>query len=266
MRLALTTLTLTLIITGCSGTSSATGDAQAHPLPTAPAQASADGASYTKLRQRLVLDGWLPLHHADCAADTGRPQACNRWLELQRCDTSGHCLAAWGNADGTELMRLQLSGVPRDDGTALSRADVRVDVRERMAPVDKTAPGVSCPSKEFMPFLQAFAAKPSVRQAFTVPLVLARVLVSDGEGDRTETVYLRGERPDVFDVRYRDGAFHHVGVDGVDPATLPLRVEQPSAQLRDVSYLYGSSEGRGFRFTLREGCWHLTGDPQPTGP
>ena len=78
MRLALTTLTLTLIITGCSGTSSATGDAQAHPLPTAPAQASADGASYTKLRQRLVLDGWLPLQHADCAADTGRPQACNR--------------------------------------------------------------------------------------------------------------------------------------------------------------------------------------------
>jgi hypothetical protein len=57
-----------------------------------------------------------------------------------------------------------------------------------------------------------------------------------------------------------------VGIDGVDPAPLPLQVEQPSAQLRDVSYLYGSSEGRGFRFTLRDGCWYLTGNPQPTGP
>ncbi|HEX5306565.1 MAG TPA: hypothetical protein VFW82_10810 [Dyella sp.] len=266
MRLALASLTLALLITGCSRASFAASEAGAPAQPIKAPPASESGAPYAKLRQRLVLDGWLPLHHVNCAANTGRPQACNRWLELQRCDASGRCDAAWGNADGTELMRLQLSGVPGDDGPALASADVRVEGTEQTTPVDQAVPAASCPSTQFMPFLQAFAAQPSLRRAFTVPLVRAKVLVSDGEGDRTEMVYVPGERPDVFDVSYRDGAFHHVGIDGVDPAPLALQVEQPSAQLRDVSYLYGSSEGRGFRFTLREGCWYLTGNPQPSGP
>ncbi|MGN6383975.1 MAG: hypothetical protein ACTHMK_15335 [Dyella sp.] len=266
MRHALASPTLALLITGCSRASFAAIEAGAPAQPIKVPPASESGASYAKLRQRLVFDGWLPLHHANCAADTGRPQACNRWLELQRCDASGRCDAAWGNADGTELMRLQLSGVPGDDGMALPGAGVRVAGTEQVTPTDQAAPAVSCPSTEFMPFLRAFAAQPSLRRAFTVPLVRAKVLVSDGEGDRTEMVYVPGEQPDVFDVSYRDGAFHHVGIDGVDPAPLVLQVERPSAQLRDVSYLYGSSEGRGFRFTLREGCWYLTGNPQPTGP
>ncbi|WP_431635325.1 hypothetical protein ACQVBX_16015 [Dyella sp. KULCS107] len=266
MRLALASLTLALLISGCSRASFAASEAGAPARPIKVPPASESGAPYTKLRQRLVLDGWLPLHHASCAADTGRPQACNRWLELQRCDASGHCSAAWGNADGTELMRLQLSGVPGDGGKPLAGADVQVEGTEQTMHVDQAVPAPSCPSTQFMPFLQAFAAQPSLRRAFTVPLVRAKVLVSDGEGDRTEMVYVPGEQPDVFDVSYRDGAFHHVGIDGVDPAPLVLQVERPSAQLRDVSYLYGSSEGRGFRFTLREGCWYLTGNPQPTGP
>ncbi|HET6431806.1 hypothetical protein [Dyella sp.] len=266
MRLALASLSLALLVTGCSRASVAASAAGTPAQSIKVPQASESGAPYAKLRQRLVLDGWLPLHHASCAADTGRPQACNRWLELQRCDVSGHCSAAWGNADGTELMRLQLSGVPGDEGKALTSADVRVDGTEQVAPVEQAAAAARCPSTQFMPFLQAFAAQPALRRAFTVPLVHAKVLVSDGEGDRTETVYVRGERPDVFDVSYGDGAFHHVGIDGVDPAPLALQVKQPSAQQRDVSYLYGSSEGRSFRFTLRDGCWYLTGNPQPTGP
>lgn len=271
MRSTLVCLTIALLATGCSGASSAAHEtgtaapsgAAGHPIGAPP---SGNSASYTKLRQRLMLDGWLPLQNVTCLADTGRPQACNRWLELQRCDASGHCSAAWGNADGIQLMRLQLSGVPSDDGAALTRADVRVEGTAQTVPVDQANPAATCPSTEFMPFLRAFAAQPSLRQAFTAPLVRAKVLVSDGEGDRTEMVYVPGERPEVFDVSYRDGAFHHVGVEGLDPAPLALDIRQPSPSARDVSYLYGSSEGRGFRFTAHDGCWYLTGNPEPTGP
>jgi hypothetical protein len=192
--------------------------------------------------------------------------ACNRWLELQSCDAEGRCRMAWGDDAGRQIMRIQVSGMPARNGDELRTADLKL-IASQQAPVDDAPTAApTCPGTDFATFLPAFAAQGAVRQAFTAPLVRANLLISDGDGDRTETAYVRSNRPDVFDVVYRDGAFHHVGVDGIDPAALPLDIRQPSADVRDVSYVYGSSEGRGFRFTRRDGCWYLTGNPQPTGP
>lgn len=266
MRTFFITLTIALLATGCSRADSASTDTRAGTPSIKEARSPTLPASYSALRKRLLLDGWLPLQNAGCAEDARRPLACNRWLELQRCDADGRCSMAWGDAAGRLVMEVQVSGMPTRDGGEVRTADLKL-IGSQQAPVaDAPSDAPTCPGTDFATFLPAFAAQSAVRQAFTAPLVRAKVLISDGDGDRTETVYVRGNRPDVFDVVYRGGAFHHVGVDGIDPAPLPLDIRQPSANLREVSYLYGSSEGRGFRFRLRDGCWHLTGNPQPTGP
>jgi hypothetical protein len=269
MRPLFLTLLVSLLAAGCSradSTSAGAAAATAMPATTTTIRAAAAGSPYGLLRKRLLMDGWLPLHNASCAADTGRPRACNRWLELQQCDNDGRCTVAWGNPAGQEMLKIQLSGMPTPDMTDGRPAELKVTGSQQTPVVAASVPTPHCPSTHFDTFLPAFASQPAVRRAFTAPLVRSNVLVSDAEGDRTETVYVRGDRPDVFDVVYRDGAFHHAGVDGIDPTPLALDIRQPSPSARDVSYLYGSSEGRSFRFTAHDGCWYLTGNPEPTGP
>lgn len=221
---------------------------------------------YPILRKRLLLDGWLPVQNARCVEESGRAQACNRWLELQRCESDGRCLMQWGDQDGARVMRVEVSGMPAGDDADPEPARVTVtDIAER--PVQSALPAAAhCPSTDFGRFLRAFASAPAVRQAFVVPLVRATVLVSDADRDRLEPAYIRGDRADVFNVSYRAGTFHHVGVDGVDADSLPLDIRAPSPDVREVAYVYGSSEGRSFEFTRRKDCWYLTGNPRPTGP
>lgn len=259
-------ITLALLGAGCSAADTASPDATDRAPSSEKTQSPAPPTSYSALRKRLLLDGWLPLHNASCTEDTGRPEACNRWLELQSCDADGRCRVAWGDATGRQVMRVQVAGIPSKGADEVRSADITV-IESQQAPVaEAPSAAPTCPGTDFSRFLPAFASQATVRQTFTAPLVRSIVLISDGDGDRTETVYVRGDRPDVFDVIYRDGAFHHVGVDGVDAAPLALEIRQPAADVREVSYVYGSSEGRGFRFTARDGCWYLTGNPQPTGP
>lgn len=221
---------------------------------------------YPLLRERLLLDGWLPVQNARCTAESGRAQACNRWLELQRCGSDGRCLMQWGDGDGARVMRVEVSGMPAGGDADPRQAQVMVkDTAER--PVQAVSPAAArCPSTDFGQFLRAFASAPAVRRAFVVPLVRATVLVSDADRDRLEPAYIRGERTDAFNVAYRAGSFHHVGVDGIDADPLPLDIRTPSPDVRDVSYVYGSSEGRSFEFIRREDCWYLTGNLRPTGP
>ncbi len=266
MRTLFLILTIGLLATGCSRADSALSDAGAGTPSFREARSHTQSTSYSALRKRLLLDGWLPLQNAGCAEDARRPLACNRWLELQRCDSDGRCSMAWGDAAGRRIMQVQVSGMPARDGGEVREADLKLVGSQQAAVVDAPGAAPTCPGTDFATFLPAFAAQGGMRRAFTASLVHANVLISDGDGDRTETVYVRGNRPDVFAVVYRDGAFHHVGIDGIDPAPLPLHISQPSADVREVSYLYGSSEGRSFRFTLRDGCWYLTGNPQSTGP
>lgn len=266
MRTFLLALTIALLATGCSRADSASTEARAATPSADTLQRHTPPTSYSALRKRLLLEGWLPLQNAGCAENAGRPLGCNRWLELQSCGADGRCSMAWGDAAGRLIMQVQVSGMPARDGGEVRTADLKVIVSQQAPVADAPSDAPTCPGTDFAAFLQAFAAQNTVRQAFTAHLVRANVLISDGDGDRTETAYVRGNRPDVFDVVYRDGAFHHVGVDGIDPAALPLDIRQPSADVRDVSYVYGSSEGRGFRFTWRDGCWYLTGNPQPTAP
>jgi hypothetical protein len=266
MRTSFIILIMALLAAGCSHADSASHDARTDMPSIKGVQSPSASASYSALRKRLLLDGWLPLQNAGCAEDANRPLACNRWLELQRCDTAGRCSMAWGDAAGQQIMQVQVSGMPPKDSGALRTADLKLVGSEQAPARGEPAAATRCPGTDFATFLPAFASQAAIRQAFTAPLVRAKVLISDGDGDRTEEAYVRGNQPDVFDVVYRDGAFHHLGVDGIDPAPLRLEIRQPSADVRDVSYLYGSSEGRGFRFTRRGGCWHLTGNPEPTGP
>lgn len=221
---------------------------------------------YALLRKRLLLDGWLPIQNARCAQESRRAQACNRWLELQRCEGGGRCLMQWGDGDGARIMRVEVSGVPAgDDADPVQAQATVIDTAER--PVQAASPAaVRCPATDFGPFLRAFAGTPALRRAFVAPLVRATVLVSDAEGDRLEPAYVRGDREDVFNIAYRAGAFHHVGVDGVDADPLPLDIRASTPDVREVGYVYGSSEGRSFEFTRRKDCWYLTGNPRPTGP
>lgn len=266
MRTFFNTLTIALLAAGCSRADSASNDTRTGTPSIKEVRSVTTPTSYNALRKQLLLQGWLPLQNPGCAEDTGRPLACNRWLEMQRCDAEGRCSMAWGNAAGQQFMQVEVRGMPSRDAGAFRTADLKLVGSEQTAVTNAPDASTRCPGADFATFLPAFASQVAIRQAFTAPLVRSNVLISDGDGDRTETVYVRGDRPDVFDVVYRGGAFHHVGVDGVDAAPLALEIRQPAADVREVSYVYGSSEGRGFRFTARDGCWYLTGNPQPTGP
>ncbi len=265
MRTSCIILTTVLLAAGCSAATSAP-PLQAPATPGAISQAPAPGTPYAKLRTRLVLDGWLPLQNPRCAAEAGSSAMCNRWLELQTCTADGQCTLAWVDASGQQLMQVHVTGMPGKGDSGDPTSSVTL-VRSEQAPVAANATSAArCPSTRFEQFLPAFASQDSVRHAFTAPVVRSSVLVSDADGDRIAAVFVRGDSPEVFNVTYSGGAFHHVGVNGVDPDALTLDVKAEGNDTRDVTYLYGSSEGRGFRFTRQKSCWYLTGNSQPTGP
>lgn len=275
MRMVFIILGSVLLLGGCS---SATSE-PANPVPTTSVSAVATpsaamvkglsvGMPYMQMRDRLLHDDWLPLQSADCSAHAGRPQMCRRWLELQDCDSARNCNMTWADKSARQLLHIKVQNVAGDGDAGDPGAGVKV-AQWRLASVtgtQATAHTAACPSTDFAAFLPAFAANASVRQAFTAPLVRSNVLISDGEGDRMVAAYVRGDDPDVFNLSYSGEAFHHVGVDGIDPEALKLEIKAEGNDTRDVSYLYGSSEGRGFRFTRQHACWYLTGNPQPTAP
>jgi hypothetical protein len=267
MRMTCIILITTLLATGCDSATSVPA-AKTDVPAAAVTKDPGPGTPYGKLRSRLLLDGWLPLQNAQCDTDAGQSRMCRQWLELQKCSSDGHCTMAWVDAAGAQIMKIDVSGMPvqNDPGDPASSAKVDQIEQAAVAPNASDAAATRCPSTNFEQFLPAFAGEKSVRHAFAAPLVRSGVLVSDADGDRVVTVFVRDDGANVFNVNYSGGAFHHIGVDGVDPAALKLDVKADGIDTRDVSYIYGSSEGRGFRFTRQQGCWYLTGNPQPTGP
>lgn len=262
------------LLCGC-GAATSEPARSAPPAKAAPASASVKitdglhaGTSYTTLRRRLLLDGWLPLQSTQCAANTGKAHMCNQWLELQSCSDAGICSVTWAEGSASQTLDIEVQGLARD-AAANAMPDTAKVVQWRLqflADAHASAPAAACPSNDFSTFLPAFAGNEKVRVAFTAPLVRSTVLVSDEGSDRLTPVFVRGDRAEVFNLNYSDGAFHHVSVDGVDPASLTLNIRADGSDGQDVSYVYGSSEGRSFHFTREHGCWYLTGNPQPTGP
>lgn len=267
MRTLAILLTTALLAAGCDRAGSMPAP-KVVTEPSAITHGLSPGMPYGILRSRLLLSGWLPLQNPSCPEDAARSKPCNRWLELQECHGGGECSMAWADQTGRQIMQVSVSGMPAGDDKDVQTAAFKITRWQLMpsAPKVSVGSGPSCPSTDFNKFLPAFAGQASLRRAFTAPLVRAKVLISDGDGDRTEDVFMHGDRPDVFDVNYHDGAFHHIGIDGIDPDPLSLDVLKGAGDVREVSYLYGSSEGRSFRFTFERGCWYLTGNPQPTGP
>lgn len=266
MRIQFPALLLILLAGGCSlagalGPKAADTATGATPDTLAIAQA---GDDYNAFRRQLIQQGWLPLENPRCGDGFAPEQACRRWLELQTCSADGRCVMAWGDSTGRQVARIIVRGLPREDAE-VSRQP-RIDATPSLSIVGQDHTAIACPAADFERFLVAYASDDATRRAYSAALVRARVLVSDGDGDRIASVYVPGSEPTVFDVTHRDGAFHHVGVDGVDPAPLGLTVSATGDSAREVSYRYGSSEGRTFAFRWRQGCWYLTGNPQSTGP
>jgi hypothetical protein len=126
---------------------------------------------------------------------------------------------------------------------------------------------LACPSRDFEAFLKAFAADDRIKRAFTAPVVKVAELGGGEDGDETVHVYQPASGYVDFNVTYADGAFHFVDAKGSkDASPLDVKFESQGDRIRNVRYLYGMSEGNGYRFEQKDGCWYLTEDPDPPSP
>lgn len=125
----------------------------------------------------------------------------------------------------------------------------------------------TCPGYDFLSFLQAFAADDAMRVKFTMPSVLVTDWRDPNETQDGTTV-TGVEKTDYrgFTLRYRDGEFHDVGPDGiVDPQPSKVTTAKRGNDYL-VSYVYNISEGNSWVFRLKDGCWYLAEDPEPSDP
>jgi hypothetical protein len=225
----------------------------------------AAGTPYADARAALQAAGWRPIVTDACAENVGGEAAvCRELPELEACSGTGagYCLMAFGSPDAAQALSLRTSG--GHDGWAATgdAATVRLDRAELAAvspPADRT-----CGSGDFMTFLETFAADPTVRAAWTAPLVRVALRYDLGEDSVDVAAFQRAAEFGGFPVTHQGEAFHHVDANGaVDMAPLALRVTEPDADTRDVAFDYGMSEGNRVRFIRSGECWQLAEDPDP---
>ena len=228
------------------------------------AAALAVGTPYAIAREAVIAAGWRPVITPACAENVGGEAAiCRELPELEVCSGTGagYCRMAFGSADGSDVLVLRTAGGHDGWSTTGESATVRIDGAERVVAVPA---GGACPSADFAPFLEAFAADPAVRAAWTAPLVRVALRYELGEESRRVDGFVRAADFTGFPVVHRGEAFHHVDAEGAtDPAPLALRIDEPDADTRDVSFEHGMSEGNRLRFVRRDGCWQLAEDPEP---
>jgi hypothetical protein len=233
----------------------------AKPLPAA----VAEGKPYAAVRQALLADGWLPLRNPECWSNIGGDApVCNQLPEVESCSSDGYCNMDF--ADGARRLEVTTYGPYERWNTPGQESALQVKSFE-VQPLSADVPP-ACPSNDFDAFLKVFASDDAVRTAFTAPLVKVAEIEDRGDDGyfprmtyQTATTY-RG-----FNVVYAGDAFHFVDGNGRrDPKPLALKIDAPSPDRREVSYLYGMSEGNSYRFDLLDGCWRLTEDPRPPTP
>lgn len=220
---------------------------------------------YAEVRDAVAAAGWRPVITSACAENVGgEATACREWPELDACSGSGDgpCLMAF--ADPNAPRELQLATVG-GSGEAYSRgADARVRLQTATLRVLDPTPVAACPSTDFAMFLEAFAADPAVRAAWTAPLVRVAVRYELGEDSRVVDAVMRADAFRGFPVVHENGAFHYRDAAGVvDPAPLTLTWAEDGAGSVRVSFDYGLSEGNSLRFTRSDDCWQLAEDPEP---
>ncbi|ALN93384.1 hypothetical protein [Lysobacter gummosus] len=249
--------------------------AAAPAAPTVPAKASAEpdiakgfskDMAYADLRKRLIGAGWLPLRDPKCWDNVGgEAEVCNYLPETESCSADGFCKMWFANR---ELgVRIQVGTYGPYDRKNTVGGGVATKVRFwGFRDLDKPA-AAACPSRDFDQFLSKFAADKNLAREFTAPVVKVAELLSDGESDRAQPVYMLASSYNGFNVQYKDGAFHYVdGQGAVDAARLRLDVSKEGADKRLVRYAMNMSEGNSYLFEDSNGCWRLTEDPEAPAP
>ncbi|MGN6153727.1 MAG: hypothetical protein ACTHOH_17240 [Lysobacteraceae bacterium] len=228
--------------------------------------AVAEGKPYATVRQALLADGWLPLRDPECWSNIGGDApVCNQLPEVESCSSDGYCNMDF--ADGARRLEVTTYGPYDRWNTPGQESALQVKSFE-LLPLPGADAAARCPSGDFDAFLKAFASDDGARLAFTAPLVKVAEIEDRGdEGYFPRMTYQTASAYRGFNVAYAGDAFHFVDGNGRrDPNPLSLKIGAPSPDRREVSYLYGMSEGNSYRFDLRDGCWRLTEDPRPPTP
>lgn len=224
------------------------------------------GMPYADLRKQLLAAGWLPLRDPSCWDNVGgEALVCNQLPEVESCSGDGYCNMYFANAaDGAQIKVGTYGPYDRwNDPKNKSALEVQYWETSSLQPAKPT----QCPSQDFQAFLKAYASDSASKQAFTAPIVKVAELISDDAGDRTQLVYVVGNKYRGFNVRYQDQTFHHVDYEGkTDPDSLPLDIQPAGKNAWTVRYQYGMSEGNSYRFESNRGCWQLTEDPEAPAP
>lgn len=244
-------------------------------LPSSPSLATlpfaaqlAVGQPYAEVRAAILAAGWRPVVTDACAENVGGEAAiCRELPELEACSGTGEgvCLMAFGSAEARQTLTLRTVGGHEGWATTGEAATVRLDRADLVAtdpPTDRV-----CGSSDFVTFLETFAGDPSVRAAWTAPLVRVALRYDLGEDSVDVAALQRADAFRGFPVIHQGEAFHHVDANGaVDLAPLALRISEPDPDTRDVAFDYGMSEGNRVRFARRGDCWELVEDPDPPSP
>ena len=248
--------------------------AQSQPAPAAAAIAPAAngllsklsvGMAYGDLRKSLLADGWLPLRDPQCWDNVGGVAAvCNLLPEIESCSGDGYCRAHFAKAPDSVLSLTAYGPYSAWDKTG---ADATFRLKSFASSRIETTTA-ECPAQDFDEFLRKFASDTSVQRAYTAPLVKVAEIEDRGdEGYFPRMVYQKASVYSDFDITYANDGFHFVdGRNKRDPKPLPLKIDAPTSDRRDVSFLYATSEGNSYRFDRKDGCWVLTEDPRPPTP
>jgi hypothetical protein len=228
-----------------------------------------EGMPYARLREAVMAAGWVPLRDPACRENVGsEATACNVLPETESCSGDGVCTMRFADpADGRSLQVTAYGpyarwNQPGEEATFAVRSWA-------LDTANPAAARAACAATEdFDAFLKRYASDEAVRKASTAPVIELGELYADAQGnDAARTVHIAASDYRDFDIVYRDGAFHFVDAAGaVDPSPLPLKIESPSPDIRLVRFVYGMSEGNAYRFENRNGCWTMTGDPEPPSP
>ena len=232
----------------------------------------ARGMPYATLRNRMLGAGWLPLRDESCwkathdDTDDENGRLCAQLPELQSC-SGVRCSLRLADVKTAATMKVAvhgpLQGWDRQDKTIAVAVDSWQFTPSSARPVTE-----QCPGEDFSAFLQAFASGGRMQKSFTAPLVEVAEMEDLGDrGYHLQQVLMAAQDYRGFNLAYADGAFHFVDYQGrVDATPLPLAIKTPSPLVRMVSYRYGTSEGKAYRFEKVGNCWQLAADTQPPTP